>query len=87
MGDVALCYTRDTEKILDCENMSDGYLYESEVLFYVGVSFEHNASHSNYYIQNMRDISITYLFYTTFLPKWIEIRFKNFKYDLLSLSG
>ena len=58
MGDVALCYTRDTEKILDCENMSDGYLYESEVLFYVGVSFEHNASHSNYYIQNMRDISI-----------------------------
>ena len=36
------------KKILDCENMSDGYLYESEVLFYVGVSFEHNASHSNY---------------------------------------
>ena len=46
------------KNLLDCENMSDGYLYKSEVLFYVGVSFEHNASHSNYWIQNTRDISI-----------------------------
>ena len=46
--DVVFGNKGDIEKISDCENMSDGYLYESKVLFYVGVSFEYNSSHLNY---------------------------------------